>query len=82
MEHIVESDNNGTAVLGHVSHTHIHTKNTIVWTAARHRAECQRYLEKSKLIVVGGWLYVLPGVNEDGTTKEECMSIWLALGNT
>ena len=37
-----------TAVLGHVSHTDIHTKNGIVWTAARHRTECHPYLEKSK----------------------------------
>ena len=54
------SDSKETAILGHVIHTDIHTKNGIVWTAARHRAKCQRYLEKSKLIVVGGWLYVLP----------------------
>ena len=37
------------AVLGHVSHTDIHTKNGIVWTAARHRAECHPYFQKSKL---------------------------------
>ena len=59
------------AVLGHVSHTDIHTKNGIVRTAARHRAECHLYLEKSKLIVVGGWLYVLlRSINEDGTKNK------------
>ena len=41
VEHVVESDSKETAVFGHVSHTDIHTKNSIVWTAARHRAECQ-----------------------------------------
>ena len=30
-----------------------------VWTAARHRVECHPYLKKSKLIVGGGWLYVV-----------------------
>ena len=30
----------------------------LVWTAACQRAECHPYLEKSKLIVVSGWLYV------------------------
>ena len=53
------SDSKETAILGHVSHTDIHTKNGIVWTAARHRAECHPYLEKSKLIVFVGWPYVL-----------------------
>ena len=60
MEHVVEVTAKRRRVQVHVSHTDIHTKNGIVWTAARHRAKCQRYLEKSKLIVVGGWLYVLP----------------------
>ena len=31
----------------HFSHTDNRTKNGIVWTAARHRAECHPYLEKS-----------------------------------
>ena len=35
------------AVFGHVSRTDIHTKTGIVWTAARHRAEYQPYVEKS-----------------------------------
>ena len=69
VEHVVEVTAK-RAVFGHVSHTDIHTKNGIVWTAARHRAECHPYLDKCKLIV-GGWLYVLPGINEDGTTKKE-----------
>ena len=44
----LKSDGKETAVSGHVSHTDIHTKNGIVWTAARHRAECQPYTwEKS-----------------------------------
>ena len=52
--------------MGHVSHTDIHTKNCIVWTAARHRAECHPYLEKSKLLLAVGFTY-----NKDGTTKNE-----------
>ena len=52
------SDSKETAILGHVSHTDIHTKNGIVWTADRHRAECHSYSENSKLIAVGGRLYV------------------------
>ena len=58
MEHVVEVTAK-RRLLCHVSHADIHTKNGIVWTAARHRAECHQYLEKSKLIVVGGWLYVV-----------------------
>ena len=70
MEHVAEATAE-TAVLGHVSHTyHIRTKNGIVWTAACHRAECHPYLEKSKLIVVGGWLYVYM-YRKDATTKNE-----------
>ena len=48
MEHVVEEDSNEAAVLGHVSYIDIHTKNGIVWTAARHRVECHAYLETSK----------------------------------
>ena len=59
MEHVVEEDSNEAAGLGHVSYIDIHTKNGIVWTAARHRVECHPYLKKSKLIVGGGWLYVV-----------------------
>ena len=50
VEHVVEVTAKRleeTAVFGHVNHTDVHTKNGIVWTAARHRAECQPYLEKS-----------------------------------
>ena len=57
-------------LLCHVSHADIQTKNGIVWTAVRHRAECHPYLKKSKLIVVGGWLiytYLVSTINEDGT---------------
>ena len=32
-----------TAVFGHVSHTDIHTKNSIVWTAAHQRADYQQF---------------------------------------
>ena len=43
------SDSKETAVSGHVSRTDIHTKNGIVWTAARHRAECHsRTLGKNR----------------------------------
>ena len=56
--YVVEVTAKETAVFGHVSHTDIHTKNGVVWTAARHRAECHpnTFLEKPQLIV--GWLYV------------------------
>ena len=45
VEHVVEVTTKETAVFDHISHTDIHTKNGTVWTAARHRAECQPYLE-------------------------------------
>ena len=35
-----------------VSHTDIHTKNSMVQTAARHRAECQRYLIVEKKVKI------------------------------
>ena len=48
VEHVVEvTAKKEMAVFGHVSHTDIHTKNGIVWTAARHRAAYQPSLEKS-----------------------------------
>ena len=43
-------------VLGNVSQTDIPNKCGMVWTAARHRAECHPYLKKSKL-VVSGWRF-------------------------
>ena len=47
MEHVVEVTAKRleeTAFFGHFfSHTGIHTKNGIVWTAALHGAECQPY---------------------------------------
>ena len=73
VEHVVEVTAK-RRLLCHVSHTGIHTKNGIVWTAARHRAECHPYLKKSKSIVVGGWLYdtcKVCAINEDETTKNE-----------
>ena len=73
MEHVVEVTAK-RRLLCHVSHADIHTKNGIVWTAARHRAECHPYLKKSQLIDVGGWLYdtyQVCTINEDGTTKNE-----------
>ena len=69
MEHVVEVTAK-RRLLCHVSHADIQTKNGIVWTAVRHRAECHPYLKKSKLIVVGGWLiytYLVSTINEDGT---------------
>ena len=68
MVHVVEVTAK-RRLLGHVSHTDIHTKNGIVWTAARHRAECHPYLGKSTLIVVGGWQSIIK--NEDGTINNE-----------
>ena len=59
VEHVIEATAKRRLFFGNVSHTDIHTKNCIVWTAARHRAECRPHLEKSRLICVGGWLYIL-----------------------
>ena len=56
-----------TAVSGHVSHTHIHTKNGVVWTAARHRAECQPYVYLEK-ILINCWR-LSSRVNKDGTAN-------------
>ena len=47
VEHVEVTAKKGTAVFGHVSDTDTHTKNGIVWTADRHRAESQPYLEKN-----------------------------------
>ena len=56
-----------TAVSGHVSHTHIHTKNGIVWTTARHRAECRPYVYLEK-ILINCWR-LSSRINKDGTAN-------------
>ena len=48
VEHVVEVTAKRRLFLVHVSHTDTHTQNSVVWMAARHRAECQSYTwEKS-----------------------------------
>ena len=84
MSHDAYESNKETAVLGDVSHTDIHIKNGIVWTAARHRAERQRTWKKSKIIIVGGWLFYVTK-NEQQKRKREKRNIkysYMSLGNT
>ena len=67
VEHVIEATAKRRLFFGNVSHTDIHTKNCIVWTAARHRAECQPYVILGK-ILINCWRLALR-INKDGTTK-------------
>ena len=68
-------------LLCHVSHTEIHTKNSMVWTAGRSQGWVLPVLWKMR---INCWRLAL---KEDGTIKNEgkkelVRSTWLALGNT
>ena len=70
VEHVVEVTAK-RRLLCRVSHTDIHAKNSIVWTAARHRAEHHPHL-LGKIQINCCWRLALRIINnEDGTTKNE-----------
>ena len=70
MEHVVEVTAKETAVLDHVSHTDIHTKNGTVSTASRHRDDCHPYFEKSKLMLSVGLTYLKRRRNKERMRKK------------